>query len=403
MDKLLYISYFAPYDRVDHAGGKVHNFYVKSLRKDPDYDVTLLTMCYRRELDKLDLDEYGIKHRLVVLDRNIASRYTRMFASGFSYFNPWDKYGKILLNYERHQLKKMIARYATEGERPDRIILQWTQIILLMPFIRKLYPNTQIVAIEEDVIFLNFYRRIALSKNRWQRYIAAYQYRNMRKRELRCLQEAGQIVVNNFKDADLLVENGIDREKIFTSSVYFEDYSFVERDDVQGGRDILFYGAMNREENHISAMWFIQNVMPLLPQEFQFVIVGARPRKELLAAQSDRVRVLGFVEDISVYFASCFCMAASLLLGAGIKVKVLEAMSAGVPVLTNDIGMEGIGAARGHEYWHCETADEYAAAIKEMAGRPEWTREIAANGKRYIQENFDLQKKYEELIALWKA
>ena len=41
MTKLLYISYFVPYDTVDHAGGKVHNFYIKKMQKQKDYDVTL--------------------------------------------------------------------------------------------------------------------------------------------------------------------------------------------------------------------------------------------------------------------------------------------------------------------------------------------------------------------------
>lgn len=406
MIKLLYISYFAPYDRVDHAGGKVHNFYVKNLQKDLDFDVTLLTMCYRREVENLDLDKYGIRHRLVVLDKTVLQKYLRMFISGFSYFNPWDKYGKILLNYERYRLKKMIAGYAGENERPDMIILQWTQIILLMPFIRKLYPDTKIVAIEEDVLFLNFYRRIALAKNRWQRYITNFQYRHLRKRELRALHEAEQIVVNNFKDADLLMENGIEKKMIFTSSVYFENYSTVKRDGAGSGKtskDILFYGAMYRDENHISAMWFIKNVLPLLPEEFRFIVAGARPQKELISLQNDRIRVVGFVEDISDYFASCFCLAAPLMLGAGIKVKILEAMSAGVPVLTNNIGIEGIGAERGREYWHCETAEEYAEAIVWIEEHPAEAKEISGNGKKYIRENFDLQKKYNELVSGWKA
>ena len=85
MTKLLYISYFAPYDTVDHAGGKVHNFYIKKMQKQKDYDVTLLTMCYQREVAKLDLDRYGIRHRLVILDRTKAQSLVRKLVSGFSY------------------------------------------------------------------------------------------------------------------------------------------------------------------------------------------------------------------------------------------------------------------------------------------------------------------------------
>ncbi len=396
MNKLLYISYFAPYDTVDHAGGKVHNFYIKRLQKEKEYDVTLLTMCYKRELDKLDLADYGINHHLVVLDNTLLQKYLRMFISGFSYFNPFDKYGKILLNYERFRLKRMIWQYARKNEKPNLIILQWTQIVLLMPFIKKIYPNAKIVAIEEDVIFLNFMRRIDLAKNNVGKFLARKQYANMRKRELGALKEANLIVVNNFKDADLLKKNGIEEKRIFTSTVYFENYSCVKRENIQ--KEILFYGAMHRMENHISAMWFIKNVLPKLSEEYCFVVVGARPMKELLALQSERVRVMGFVDDIVPYFSRCYCMVAPLRLGAGIKVKVLETMSAGVPVVTNTIGIEGIGCCPGREYFHCETIQEYIEMIRWMEHNELEKEIIAQNGKKYVLEHFDLEKRYQYLL-----
>lgn len=396
MKKLLYISYFAPYDRVDHAGGKVHNFYIKKIQKEEAYDVTLLTMCYIQEVEKLDLEQYGIRHELVVLDNSKFQRYLRMFVSGFSYFNPWDAYSGILLNYERYRLKKMISDYAGKNEKPDLIILQWTQIILLMPFIRKLYPDVPIVAIEEDVLFLNYQRRISLAKTTYAKKIAEFQYRNVKKKELEALKKAQLIVTNNPKDGRLLIENDIDREKVFVSSVYFENYNSVQRQCEN--RDILFYGAMYRDENHMSAIWFIEKVLPLLPERFRFVVAGTRPRKELLAMQSDRVKVLGFVEDISPYFQTCICLAAPLRLGAGIKVKILEAMSAGVPVLTNDIGIEGIEAAPGKEYLHCNTEREYADAICRLYHNQEEAAGIGMQGREYVKDHFDLEQKYQELL-----
>ncbi|MDE6847680.1 MAG: glycosyltransferase, partial [Lachnospiraceae bacterium] len=95
------------------------------------------------------------------------------------------------------------------------------------------------------------------------------------------------------------------------------------------------------------------------------------------------------------------CMAAPLLLGAGIKVKVLEAMSAGVPVLTNDIGIEGIGCRPGQEYLHCETPQDYSAAVIWMEQNPQQAAQMAAAGKRYIAEKFDLEDRYEKLLITW--
>lgn len=141
-----------------------------------------------------------------------------------------------------------------------------------MPFLRKRYPDVPIAAIEEVVLFLNFYRKIGLDKSAFQRRIAEYQYKNVRKKELAALEKAQLVVTNNPKDGKLL------------------------------------------GENHISAKWFIEKVMPLLPKEFRFVVVGARPQKELLEMQSERVKILGFVEDISPYFSECICLAAPYFL-----------------------------------------------------------------------------------------
>lgn len=102
----------------------MHNFYVKKLQKENDFDVTLLTMCYQREVSQLDLREYGIQHEIVILDHTRIQKLVRMFISGFSYFNPWDSYSGILLNYERYRLKKMIGHHAKESDKPDLIILQ---------------------------------------------------------------------------------------------------------------------------------------------------------------------------------------------------------------------------------------------------------------------------------------
>ena len=203
MKKVLYISYFAPYDTVDHAGGKVHNFYVKKMQREKELDVTLLTMCYKREVSQLDLERYGIDYRLVVLDQNRRQKLWRKFYSGFSYFNPWDSYSGVLLNYERHCLKKMIREYAAKNVLPDLIVLQWTQIVLLLPYIRTLYPKVPVVAIEEDVLFLNFYRQIGLAENFLRKQIAQYRYRNMRAKELQALADAQLVVTNNPKDGKL--------------------------------------------------------------------------------------------------------------------------------------------------------------------------------------------------------
>ena len=82
---------------------------------------------------------------------------------------------------------------------------------------------------------------------------------------------------------------------------------------------------MSRPENYLSAIWFIDNVMPLLKSDnYRFVILGSRPPEELKKRECTKIVITGFVESIVPYFEKSMCMVAPLVLGAGIKVKIIE-------------------------------------------------------------------------------
>jgi glycosyltransferase involved in cell wall biosynthesis len=161
------------------------------------------------------------------------------------------------------------------------------------------------------------------------------------------------------------------------------------------GKNILFFGAMNRPENYLSAIWFIENVIPLISdRQMRFVIAGGNPHPKLHAYASERVQVLGYVEDMAPLFSKALCFCAPLILGAGIKVKVIEAMSAGLPTLTNSIGIEGIPAKNGIDYIHCETADDYAKNIEMLMDHKFDVLSLSCNSKALIQNHFNIESSY---------
>lgn len=130
--------------------------------------------------------------------------------------------------------------------------------------------------------------------------------------------------------------------------------------------------ALNRVENVKSALWFYENVFcKLKDTSWNLVLLGSHPDEKLvfLSQQDERVIVTGFVKDIRPWLQNCACMIAPLVMGAGIKVKVLEALSAGVPLLTNEIGMEGINAENEKEYFHCQTAEDYLGITNANKGK----------------------------------
>jgi glycosyltransferase involved in cell wall biosynthesis len=135
-----------------------------------------------------------------------------------------------------------------------------------------------------------------------------------------------------------------------------------------------------------------------LDENYRFIIVGNRPDKQLLKYASNRVIITGFVEDICPYFENALCLVAPLVTGAGIKIKVLEAMSSGLTVLTNKIGIEGIPAKNKNDFLLCETEQEYVFWISELAQNQQLNMTIGNNGKEFIKNNYNYKQDMIEFV-----
>ena len=112
--------------------------------------------------------------------------------------------------------------------------------------------------------------------------------------------------------------------------------------------------------------------------------------------------VTGFVDSPNQFFEDSMCMVVPLVIGAGIKIKVLEGLSSGIPVISNEIGIEGIAAQNGNQYLHAETAVEFAEAIKKINLDKGLSEQLSENAKKMIATNYNEQRSTEQFIALCK-
>lgn len=395
MKKVLYISPYAPYDGIDHAGGKIHNYNVKSMSIKDDIELFLISAVNAKNLSKMDLDKYGISNELIIWDKTPADKILRKLTNDFSLYNPFDKYGNMLGPYYRYKYKSAIKRYINNEGKPDIIITQWIQVSLLIPWIKKFCPGSTIVAIEEDVAFQGFERWIP-QNGIIKKWIAKWRFNNIKKIELNLLNLADKIVTNCEKDTLLLINEGISKEKIFTTVPYYDDYSYIKNNS--SAKNIIFFGNMARKENHQAVEWFVENVFNKISNpEVKFIIIGSKPVQRILDLQNERIIVTGFVENPDLYFENCMCFVAPLLNGAGIKIKVLEALSAGLTVLTNDIGIEGIPVEDRVHYYHCEDAGDYISTITDIICKGA-DLDMKTAAKEFINKQFNYKVKFADLL-----
>lgn len=404
---IMVISFCVPYDNVGHAGGKTHNFYLKKMNEVPGFKVNLISFGVEADREKLDLKKYGIGSRIFFISGNKPEKIRRGIRNLTTKYNPFDKRGNMLPKYYEDCVISELKRIKSRGHIPDIFVLEWTQMVFLAGRIKSLFPKAKIVASEHDVSYLGFLRKYEYAESDRDRKKFFRFYKNIKREELEALKYCDIICPHNKKDEKLLIEDGIPAGKIHSIVPYFDDYSRIIRKPLKNR--IMFYGAMARPENYLSAIWFIRHVMPALQKDgVEFVIVGSNPpdlleleaEKYNETAENSKITVTGFVPEVDEYFATSMFLAAPLVLGAGIKVKIIEAMSAGIPVLTNDIGIEGIDAENGRDYIRCISPGDYIHAIRKILEGETDIQALSGNAGKFIKDNFNLEESAEKYMNL---
>ena len=394
MLRILWISMCVPYDKVAHAGGQIENFYVKGLNKS--IPVSMITFANYDEMELVDLDSYGIEADVYVAPKWSIRKFIYALTKRLRGWNPFSS--KLILEpWQEFFIKRNLLRRKENGDIPSVIVIEWTQPILLTDWIKKQFPGVPVIAIEEDVSFLSYERQYLSEKNFLFRHYKKKKYTTLKKSELFQLGYADLVILNNYKDYNLLLQKGICKEKMWVWTPYFQ--SMKDLVYIGDTKDILFYGAMGRYENYASAIWFIKNVLyKIKDPDVRLIILGSRPHPSLQKYAGNRVVITGFVDDIRPYFQHSLCLVAPLILGAGIKIKIIESLTAGLPILTNDIGIEGIPAEDGKSYYHCNTPDDYIEKIQFLLNNKSYAKVMSDNEKKLADEIYDYDKSLEIFV-----
>jgi polysaccharide biosynthesis protein PslH len=156
--------------------------------------------------------------------------------------------------------------------------------------------------------------------------------------------------------------------------------------------DLLFVGSMDYHPNVDAATWFVNDIWPAIARrypEFKFVIVGRNPSKEVLRLRSDRVRVTGTVEDVRPFYASALAVVVPLRIGGGTRLKILEAMAAGVPVISTRLGAEGIDAEHDVHILLADTRSDIANAIHQVVSSPNTRVRLVDAARNLAETRYD--------------
>lgn len=161
------------------------------------------------------------------------------------------------------------------------------------------------------------------------------------------------------------------------------------------GASLVFTGVMDYPPNIDAVVWFVEEIFPRLRARFpelRFDIVGARPGAEVLALR-DRpgVKVTGEVPDVRPYVRQAAAFVVPLRSGGGTRLKILQAMALGCPVISTRIGAEGLEVAHDETLLFADDAAQFQQQLERLFESQDLRQRIVNQGRELVTGRYEWQ------------
>jgi glycosyltransferase involved in cell wall biosynthesis len=174
-----------------------------------------------------------------------------------------------------------------------------------------------------------------------------------------------------------------------------------------GAPAILLLGLFLHPPNADAARWMLEEIFPLvrgsLPACTLYLVGGGAPRYlERMAAQPG-VCLTGRVEDVALSYARCQIAVAPLRAGGGTRLKILEAMSFGRPVVATSTGAEGLPVNSGEHLMLADTAEDFARACVGLLRDPALRSRLRRNARSFVERGYRWDDCAERHLRIYEA
>ncbi|MEA3407085.1 MAG: glycosyltransferase [Chloroflexota bacterium] len=168
---------------------------------------------------------------------------------------------------------------------------------------------------------------------------------------------------------------------------------------------LVFTGKMDFRPNVDAMVWFYDRVWPLLRAavpDVQLYVVGKSPHARLSSLANDpAITVTGYVEDILPYFGGADVYIVPLRVGGGTRLKVLEAMAAGLPLVSTSLGAEGIPLISGTHALLADTPTDFAQAVRSLLDDPRRRQSLGNAAREFALQRYDWRQIVPRLYPLY--
>lgn len=291
--------------------------------------------------------------------------------------------------FESAEFRRRVAELLHE---PFDIL--WVHFLETLDYLPKLKGRRRpLVLLDQHNADERFWATYVREGPPWNRFFAWQNLWKLRRFQRETLQQVDVVLSVSEEDAAFtrtrlpnpstdvwVVPNGVETEQL-------KPGGDEDRRDV-----VIFVGSMDVRMNIDAVERFAQEIFPKVRKAVpraEFWVVGRNPVPQVRALEAlPGVRVTGSVDDVRPYYAQSKVAVAPFRYGGGTKLKVLEAMALGVPVVATPIGCQGIKATHGQHLFIEEENGAFAQRVIHLLRDNELRRRMAVEARRLVEERY---------------
>jgi glycosyltransferase involved in cell wall biosynthesis len=265
----------------------------------------------------------------------------------------------VAADRSREAAELVRKEFSTE---PDVVVADFVHSAVLLPA----EVVTPLVVFTHNCEAEIYERHAKNDPKSWMRLVWRNQAAKMIRFEREALKRATSVVAVSERDAQRFEQSyGVPRVQFIPTGVDLERFRWEEP---KGLKRIVFTGSMDSAANIDGVEWLLDEIWPRVQErvpEARMIIVGKSPPGSLVrkALGVKGAELTGRVPDIVPYLAGADAFVIPLRVGGGTRMKVYEAMAAGVPVVSTSIGVEGLGLEAERHFLAADTSEAFAEAV----------------------------------------
>jgi len=414
--RILLVKPIMPYP--PDQGTRVVSFdLIRTLQRE--YDVTVLTR----------LQDRSEEPKAVELGRHCSRVVTVMAPNRRSLFHRicYKAWYSLMSLVKRRSMKRLYEcpgafveaarRLATE--QFDCVVLEYWQLFPLLD----VFPRGETVLLTHDVEMLVSRQNALMERRLFHKLAKVRRWLLEQREEITAYKSAPRILALTDRDAAAVrrIRRGSDADPpdsgptedggmtagvgVLPVGLDTDRFRPDEGAQPRNPREVLFMGELRASFNQDALEYFIRKVFPHLDDldDVRVTVVGgALPAHLEYFGRDPRVEVTGRVPDVGPYLTRTACLVVPLRFGGGLRIRILEAMMAGAPVVCTAVTIAGMPFEPERDYLAADEPAEFAEQVKRLLDDPALGEEIAGNAAAAVERYYSANVQSDRTLRLFR-